>query len=193
MVCRCRGPLSASPRSHRRRRTRRARRSRRWPRRAGRGLARSGCRRNHHASAPRAEREAGDGLRRARRQAPSDDERGERHLDASRSARCRPTSTPMRSTWTALTVLDPRNTNTKMGYGGFGPVSVVEVPGRRPAVLRREAGAARDGAHPAVRLEDAWGSAGQCGSTRRPTTTRARAIPCSTSCTAPATSSPAGR
>jgi len=28
-----------------------------------------------------------------------------------------------------LTVLDPRNTNTKMGYGGFGPVSVVQVPG----------------------------------------------------------------
>jgi enterochelin esterase family protein len=28
-----------------------------------------------------------------------------------------------------LTVLDPRNTNTKMGYGGFGPVSTVEVPG----------------------------------------------------------------
>ena len=31
-----------------------------------------------------------------------------------------------------LTVLDPRNTNTKMGYGGFGPVSVVEVPGEGP-------------------------------------------------------------
>jgi enterochelin esterase-like enzyme len=31
-----------------------------------------------------------------------------------------------------LTVLDPRNTNTKMGYGGFGPVSVVEVPGNGP-------------------------------------------------------------
>jgi len=28
--------------------------------------------------------------------------------------------------------LDPRNTNTKMGYGGFGPVSVVEVPGDGP-------------------------------------------------------------
>lgn len=32
-----------------------------------------------------------------------------------------------------VTALDPRNTNTKMGYGGFGPVSVVEVPGDGPA------------------------------------------------------------
>jgi enterochelin esterase family protein len=31
-----------------------------------------------------------------------------------------------------VVALDPRNTNTKMGYGGFGPVSVVEVPGREP-------------------------------------------------------------
>jgi len=31
-----------------------------------------------------------------------------------------------------LTVLDPRNTNTKMGYGGFGPICVVEVPGNGP-------------------------------------------------------------
>jgi len=31
-----------------------------------------------------------------------------------------------------LTVLDPRNTNTKMGYGGFGRVSVVQVPGDGP-------------------------------------------------------------
>jgi enterochelin esterase family protein len=31
-----------------------------------------------------------------------------------------------------LTALDPRNTNTKMGYGGFGPVSVVQVPGNGP-------------------------------------------------------------
>jgi enterochelin esterase family protein len=31
-----------------------------------------------------------------------------------------------------LTVLDPRNTNTKMGYGGFGPVSTVEVAGDGP-------------------------------------------------------------
>lgn len=28
--------------------------------------------------------------------------------------------------------LDPRNTNIKMGYGGFGPVNVVEVPGEGP-------------------------------------------------------------
>jgi enterochelin esterase family protein len=27
-----------------------------------------------------------------------------------------------------VTALDPRNTNTKVGYGGFGPVSTVEVP-----------------------------------------------------------------
>jgi enterochelin esterase family protein len=32
-----------------------------------------------------------------------------------------------------VVALDPRNTNTKMGYGGFGPVSVVEVPGDAPA------------------------------------------------------------
>ena len=29
--------------------------------------------------------------------------------------------------------LDPRNANTKYGYGNFGPVSVVEVPGEGPA------------------------------------------------------------
>jgi enterochelin esterase-like enzyme len=29
--------------------------------------------------------------------------------------------------------LDPRNVNTKYGYGGFGPVSVVEIPGDGPA------------------------------------------------------------
>lgn len=29
--------------------------------------------------------------------------------------------------------LDPRNSNTKYGYGSFGPVSVVEVPGDGPA------------------------------------------------------------
>ena len=28
--------------------------------------------------------------------------------------------------------LDPQNTNTKLGYGNFGPVSVVEVPGNGP-------------------------------------------------------------
>ncbi len=31
-----------------------------------------------------------------------------------------------------VTALDPRNANTKMGYGGFGAVSVVEVPGDGP-------------------------------------------------------------
>jgi enterochelin esterase-like enzyme len=31
-----------------------------------------------------------------------------------------------------VVALDPRNTNTKMGYGGFGPVSTVEVPGDGP-------------------------------------------------------------
>ncbi len=32
-----------------------------------------------------------------------------------------------------ITSLDPRNTNTKYGYGGFGPVSVVQVSGETPA------------------------------------------------------------
>ena len=32
-----------------------------------------------------------------------------------------------------VVALDPRNTNTKMGYGGFGPVSVVQVAGSEPA------------------------------------------------------------
>lgn len=31
-----------------------------------------------------------------------------------------------------VVALDPRNTNTKMGYGAFGPVSVVQVPGDGP-------------------------------------------------------------
>lgn len=31
-----------------------------------------------------------------------------------------------------VSVLDPQNTNTKLGYGFFGPVSVVEVPGDGP-------------------------------------------------------------
>jgi len=31
-----------------------------------------------------------------------------------------------------VTALDPRNTNTKMGYGGFGPVSVVQLSGGTP-------------------------------------------------------------
>ena len=32
-----------------------------------------------------------------------------------------------------VVALDPRNTNTKIGYGSFGPVSVVQVPGEGPA------------------------------------------------------------
>ena len=32
-----------------------------------------------------------------------------------------------------VTALDPRNPNTKYGFGMFGPVSVVEVPGDKPA------------------------------------------------------------
>lgn len=31
-----------------------------------------------------------------------------------------------------IVALDPRNTNTKMGYGGFGPTSIVQVPGDGP-------------------------------------------------------------
>ena len=54
-----------------------------------------------------------------------------------------------------VTALDPLNNNTKYGYGRFGAVSVVAGAGRRAAVLRRQAGAARRGAHPALQLEDA--------------------------------------
>ena len=32
-----------------------------------------------------------------------------------------------------VVALDPRNVNTKFGYGNFGPVSIVEVPGDGPA------------------------------------------------------------
>jgi enterochelin esterase-like enzyme len=32
-----------------------------------------------------------------------------------------------------VVALDPRNTNVKMGYGGFGPVNVVQVPADQPA------------------------------------------------------------
>jgi len=32
-----------------------------------------------------------------------------------------------------VVALDPRNSNTKYGYGSFGPVSIVEVPGDGPA------------------------------------------------------------
>ena len=32
-----------------------------------------------------------------------------------------------------VVALDPRNPNTKYGYGNFGPVSIVEVPGDGPA------------------------------------------------------------
>src|SRR5215210_2512110 len=31
-----------------------------------------------------------------------------------------------------VVALDPRNVNTKYGYGGFGPVSIVQVPGDAP-------------------------------------------------------------
>jgi len=43
--------------------------------------------------------------------------------------------------------LDPRNSNTKYGYGSFGPVSVVEVPGDGPAFYD-----ARDVPHGEVRI-----------------------------------------
>jgi enterochelin esterase family protein len=32
-----------------------------------------------------------------------------------------------------VVALDPRNVNTKYGYGNFGPVSIVQVPGDTPA------------------------------------------------------------
>ena len=66
----------------------RGRAARRRTRRPGRGagrarvrLAGSECRWKHHRQALRAERAAGDGLRRARWQAPSDDQRGGWHLE----------------------------------------------------------------------------------------------------------------
>ena len=63
------------------------RRTRRPRRRAGRArvrLARSECRWKHHRQALRAERAAGDGLWRARWQAPSDDQRRGWHLERHR-------------------------------------------------------------------------------------------------------------
>lgn len=47
-----------------------------------------------------------------------------------------------------VTALDPRNTNTKMGYGGFGPVSTVEVPGDGPQFYD-----VKDVPHGAVRIQ----------------------------------------
>ncbi len=47
-----------------------------------------------------------------------------------------------------VVALDPRNTNTKMGYGNFGPVSVVQVPGDGPAFYD-----VRDVPHGAVRIQ----------------------------------------
>ena len=49
-----------------------------------------------------------------------------------------------------VAALDPQNTNTKLGYGIFGTCQRRRGAWRRPAVLRREAGAARRGPHPAV-------------------------------------------
>ena len=89
--------------------------------------------------------------------------------------------------------LDPRNTNTKMGYGGFGPVSVVEVPGDGPQFYDVKPVPHGEVRIRPVRVEDAR---------RRPHGVDLHAarlrqgqatIRCSTCCTAPATSSPAGR
>jgi len=46
-----------------------------------------------------------------------------------------------------VVALDPRNTNTKYGYGNFGPVSVVEVPGDTPQFYDT-----KDVAHGEVRI-----------------------------------------
>ena len=92
-----------------------------------------------------------------------------------------------------VTALDPRNANTKYGYGTFGAVSVVEVPGDGPQFYDVEAGAARRGAHPALRVEVARRRADGVGLHAAGTTTRAATSRCCTCCTAPATSSPAGR
>ena len=47
-----------------------------------------------------------------------------------------------------VVALDPRNTNTKMGYGGFGPVSVVQMPGDGPQFYD-----VKDVPHGAVRIQ----------------------------------------
>ena len=64
---------------------------------------------------------------------------------------------------------------------------------RHATVLRRQGRAARRSADQAVHVEGARRQPHQSGSTRHPTTTRGRTSPSSTCCTAPATSSPAGR
>ena len=92
-----------------------------------------------------------------------------------------------------VTALDPLNANTKYGYGRFGAVSVVQVPGDGTAVLRRQAGAARRGAHPPVRVEDARRQPDRVGlhaARLRQGQATSRSSTCST---APATSSRAGR
>ena len=46
-----------------------------------------------------------------------------------------------------VTALDPRNPNTKYGYGGFGATSVVEVPGDGPQFYDAQSGPHGAGAH----------------------------------------------
>ena len=136
---------------------------------------------------------AGRRGRRARWQAAPDDQGSQRRLERSRSDRSLRTSTPTPSTSTASSRSIRATRTPRTATAASAPVSVVQVPGDGAAVLRRQAGAARRGAHRAVRVEERSASAARCGSTRRPTTTRARTIRCCICCTAPATSSPAGR
>ena len=78
-----------------------------------------------------------------------------------------------------VVALDPRNVNTKYGYGNFGAVSVVEVPGDGPQFYDT-----KPVPHGEVRirpysLEDARPHAARSGSTRRPTTRRVATFRCS--------------
>ena len=90
------------------------------------------------------------------------------------------------------TALDPQNTNTKLGYGSFGPVSVVEVAGDGPQFYDSKPVAAWRRAHPACTSRSRSACRGRCGYIRRPATTVARTIRSSISSTAPAMWSRAG-
>jgi enterochelin esterase family protein len=80
--------------------------------------------------------------------------------------------------------MDPANPSVKLGFGGFPPANLVEVPGKDGL----EFDDARNVPHGSIRVETYHSK-----SLGVPATTRAtRAIPCSTSCTAPATPTRAG-
>jgi len=84
--------------------------------------------------------------------------------------------------------LDPQNTNTKLGFGGFGPVSVVEIPGDGPQFYD-----AKPVPHGEVRIRPGHSVCHEpCGSTRRQAMKPARIIRFYICCTAPATSNRVG-